>query len=110
MPTYEYRCKECGHEFELFQSITARPISKCPECGKNKAKRLIGRGGALIFKGSGFYQTDYRSDGYQQAAKAEKSSDSTSSSSSTTDSNAGGKSESKSGTSEGSKSSKSEVS
>ncbi len=71
MPTYEYRCSECGHEFEEFQSITAKPIRKCPACGKNKVNRLIGRGAGLIFKGSGFYQTDYRSEGYQKAAKAE---------------------------------------
>jgi len=71
MPTYEYRCSECGYEFEEFQSITAKPIRKCPACGKNKVDRLIGRGAGVIFKGSGFYQTDYRSEGYQQAAKAE---------------------------------------
>lgn len=71
MPTYEYRCSECGHEFEEFQSITSKPLRKCPACGKNKVDRLIGSGAGLIFKGSGFYQTDYRSEGYQKAAKAE---------------------------------------
>jgi len=71
MPTYEYRCSECGHEFEEFQSITSKPIRKCPSCGKNKVDRLIGCGAGLIFKGSGFYQTDYRSEGYQKAAQAE---------------------------------------
>jgi len=71
MPTYEYRCSECGHEFEEFQSITSKPIRKCPVCRKNKVDRLIGCGAGLIFKGSGFYQTDYRSEGYQKAAKAE---------------------------------------
>ena len=71
MPTYEYRCSECGHEFEEFQSIKAKPIRKCPQCGKNKVDRLIGCGAGVIFKGSGFYQTDYRSEGYQKAAKAE---------------------------------------
>jgi putative FmdB family regulatory protein len=71
MPTYEYRCSACGHEFEEFQSITSKPIRKCPVCRKNKVARLIGSGAGLIFKGSGFYQTDYRSEGYQKAAKAE---------------------------------------
>ena len=71
MPTYEYRCNECGHEFEEFQSITSKPLRRCPECGKNTVDRLIGCGSGVIFKGSGFYQTDYRSEGYQKAAKAE---------------------------------------
>ncbi|MBS3733477.1 MAG: zinc ribbon domain-containing protein [Phycisphaerae bacterium] len=60
MPTYDYECQACGHAFEKFQSITARPVRKCPKCGRNKAKRLIGTGAGVIFKGSGFYQTDYR--------------------------------------------------
>ena len=72
MPTYEYRCDHCGHEFELFQSMSDRVRRKCPECGEPKLKRLIGTGGAVIFKGSGFYQTDYRSDSYRKAAEAEK--------------------------------------
>ena len=71
MPTYEYRCDACGHEFEKFQSITAAPVKKCPHCGKNKVKRLISTGAGLIFKGSGFYITDYRDSGYQEKAKAE---------------------------------------
>ena len=71
MPTYEYKCSACGHAFEKFQSITAAPITKCPECGKAKVKRLIGTGAGLIFKGSGFYITDYRSDSYKNASKAE---------------------------------------
>lgn len=71
MPTYEYKCEACGHKFERFQSITAEPIKQCPECKKNKAKRLIGTGAGLIFKGSGFYITDYRSEGYKEKAKAE---------------------------------------
>jgi putative FmdB family regulatory protein len=71
MPTYEYRCSACGHKFEKFQSITAAPIKQCPECKKNKAQRLIGTGAGLIFKGSGFYITDYRSEGYKEKAKAE---------------------------------------
>lgn len=71
MPTYEYECKDCGHIFERFESITASNVKKCPECG-NKARRLLGAGGAIIFKGSGFYQTDYRSQEYQKKAKADK--------------------------------------
>jgi putative FmdB family regulatory protein len=71
MPTYDYKCSACGHTFELFQSITAEPIKKCPHCGKSKAKRLLGTGAGLIFKGSGFYITDYRSDAYQKAAKGD---------------------------------------
>ena len=77
MPTYEYECQKCGHRFEEFQSITADPRKTCPkaECprggAKGRVKRLIGSGGGLLFKGSGFYETDYRSDGYQKAAKAE---------------------------------------
>lgn len=74
MPTYEYQCSACGHRFEKFQSITAAPIKKCPECGKSKVQRLIGTGAGLIFKGSGFYITDYRSEGYKNAAKAESGS------------------------------------
>ena len=72
MPTYEYQCSECGHTFEEFQSITAAAIHRCPECKKNKVQRLIGCGSALIFKGKGFYQTDYRSDNYKKAAEADK--------------------------------------
>lgn len=72
MPTYDYKCQVCGHEFEKFQSITAKPVRKCPVCGKLKVKRLIGAGAGVIFKGSGFYSTDYRSEGYNSAAKADK--------------------------------------
>ncbi|MBD3183794.1 zinc ribbon domain-containing protein [Candidatus Poribacteria bacterium] len=72
MPTYEYECEKCGHNFEKFQSITAEPIKKCPKCG-GKVKRLIGAGAGVIFKGPGFYATDYRSDGYRQKAKQENS-------------------------------------
>jgi putative FmdB family regulatory protein len=71
MPTYEYKCSACGHKFEKFQSITAAPIKQCPHCKKNKAQRLISAGGGLIFKGSGFYITDYRSEGYKEKAKAD---------------------------------------
>lgn len=73
MPTYEYVCDACQHQFELFQSITAEPQKKCPECGKNKLRRLIGPGAAIVFKGSGFYKTDYRSESYKKAAAADKS-------------------------------------
>jgi len=71
MPTYDYECESCGHQFEQFQSITARPTRKCPECGKMKLRRLIGAGAGVIFKGSGFYQTDYRSESYKQGKKSE---------------------------------------
>lgn len=60
MPTYDYECDACGHGFEKFQSITAKPVRTCPECGKRKVRRLIGTGAGVIFKGSGFYQTDYK--------------------------------------------------
>lgn len=60
MPTYEYACPKCGHEFELFQSMNDQPLTKCPKCGKKGVKRLIGGGAGLIFKGSGFYITDYK--------------------------------------------------
>jgi len=70
MPTYDYKCEACGHAFEKFHSITASPIRKCPKCGKRKVKRLLGTGAGLIFKGSGFYITDYRSESYKSGAKA----------------------------------------
>ncbi len=71
MPTYEYECRSCGHRFEAFQSIKDRPLRKCPECGKG-VKRLIGAGAGIIFRGSGFYETDYRSDDYRKKAEADK--------------------------------------
>src|SRR5665213_4006716 len=71
MPTYEYKCNNCGHRFEKFHSILAAPIKKCPECGKNAVERLISAGAGLIFKGSGFYITDYRDSAYKDQAKAE---------------------------------------
>ena len=74
MPTYEYICDNCQYEFEQFQSIKARPIRKCPECGKLSVQRLIGAGAGVIFKGSGFYETDYRSEGYKKAKESEKKS------------------------------------
>jgi putative FmdB family regulatory protein len=70
MPTYDYHCEKCDKTFEVFQSMTARRLTKCPdEKCKGKVKRLLGTGAGLIFKGSGFYETDYRSDAYKTAAK-----------------------------------------
>ena len=77
MPTYDYICENCGYEFEQFQTITARPLRKCPKCGETKLKRLIGAGAGVIFKGTGFYETDYRSESYKRAEKNEKSSTNT---------------------------------
>ena len=71
MPTYDYVCEDCDHQFELFQSIKAKPIRKCPNCGKLTVQRLIGAGAGIIFKGSGFYETDYRSDSYKKAKESE---------------------------------------
>jgi putative FmdB family regulatory protein len=73
MPTYEYICENCGHKIEKFQSIKAGSVRKCPKCGKLSLKRLISSGAGIIFKGSGFYQTDYRSESYKSGAKNEKS-------------------------------------
>jgi putative FmdB family regulatory protein len=74
MPTYEYRCASCAHEFELFQQMSDPVKRKCPKCGKPKLERLIGAGAGVIFKGGGFYQTDYRSDSYKKSAEADKKS------------------------------------
>lgn len=74
MPTYDYQCSACGHEFELFQQMSAPVKKKCPECGELKLQRLIGTGAGVLFKGSGFYETDYRSDSYRKAAEADKKS------------------------------------
>jgi putative FmdB family regulatory protein len=71
MPTYEYECTKCDHRFERFQGMTEEPLKRCPKC-RCKVRRLIGTGGGIIFKGSGFYQTDYRSSGYQESVKKEK--------------------------------------
>jgi putative FmdB family regulatory protein len=75
MPTYDYICDECGHEFEAYEPITAEPRKDCPECTHSALRRKIGPGAAILFKGSGFYKTDYRSDSYKKAAKADKPSD-----------------------------------
>jgi putative FmdB family regulatory protein len=76
MPTYDYICDACKHEFEAFESIKADPQSVCPECKAPKLRRKIGAGAAILFKGSGFYQTDYRSDSYKKGAAADKPADS----------------------------------
>ena len=81
MPTYEYECQGCEKCFEIFQSMKDDPIKKCPECGSRKFKRLIGAGAGFLFKGSGFYITDYRSEEYKKKAKAETSGSSADSSS-----------------------------
>jgi putative FmdB family regulatory protein len=72
MPTYDYECSACHHTFEVFQGINDPVQKKCPECGKQKLNRLFGTGAAIVFKGSGFYQTDYRSEGYKKAAEADQ--------------------------------------
>lgn len=76
MPTYDYVCDACEHAFELFQSITAPAEKKCPKCKKQKLRRLFGTGGAIMFKGSGFYKTDYRSESYTKAAKSDSAANS----------------------------------
>ena len=85
MPTYEYDCQRCGHHFEQFQRITEQPLKRCPKC-KGKVQRRIGTGAGIIFKGSGFYATDYRSASYRKGASAEGSSSSNSKPSSKKDS------------------------
>jgi putative FmdB family regulatory protein len=84
MPTYDYVCDACKHEFEAFESIKADPQTVCPSCSASSLRRKIGAGAAVIFKGSGFYQTDYRSDSYKKAAKADSSAPSSSSTTSST--------------------------
>ena len=71
MPTYEYRCEACGHQFDEFQSFKDEPLKVCPQCHQEALRRLFGTGAAILFKGSGFYETDYRSESYKQAAKAD---------------------------------------
>lgn len=102
MPTYDYECDACSHRFELYQSISAEPERRCPQCKKLKLRRLIGTGAAVVFKGSGFYQTDYRSESYKKSAAAESKSSSgesksSSESSKSESSSTGGSSEKQSG-------------
>ncbi|MHC5542125.1 FmdB family zinc ribbon protein [Singulisphaera rosea] len=94
MPTYDYICDSCGHEFEAFESIKADPQTECPKCHEAKLRRKIGPGAAILFKGSGFYQTDYRSESYKKGAAADKSSGSSSPSSDSSSSSTPAKSES----------------
>jgi len=97
MPTYEYRCHACDNKWEEFQSIKTEPTKKCPKCKKLKAERIISAGGGIIFKGTGFYQTDYRSENYKKGAdaakKASEGSSSSSESKGSSDSGASKKSE-----------------
>jgi putative FmdB family regulatory protein len=103
MPTYEYECNACGHEFERFESMTAKPDKSCPKCNKKKAERRISGGGGLLFKGSGFYCTDYRSSSYKSSAKSDSSaSSSKSTDSSTSKSDSSSKSSTPSSSSSGS--------
>lgn len=95
MPTYDYECRACGEKLEIFHGMTEAPRKKCPKCGKATLERLIGAGGGLIFKGSGFYITDYRSSDYQAQAKADSGSKSGSASESKSDSKPETKSEAK---------------
>ncbi len=71
MPTYDYVCDACDHRFEEMQSFSAEPLKVCPACGKETLRRLFGTGAAILFKGGGFYETDYRSDSYKSKAKAD---------------------------------------
>lgn len=106
VPTYDYVCEACGHELEAFQRISEKPLRKCPECGKFKLKRLIGAGAGLIFKGSGFYITDYRSDDYKSKAEADKKAASPSDSAGGKDSGSKSEGGADKGKSEGKKSEK----
>lgn len=94
MPIYEYQCQNCGHLFEELQSMREEPLLKCPECGKNGLKKLIGSGG-IIFKGSGFYQTDYKKSGSKKENIDTTSSSTTESKPAKTESKSKSKSESK---------------
>ena len=100
MPTYDYECDACQHTWELFQKITEDPVKSCPACKKRKARRLFGTGAAIMFKGSGFYETDYRSESYKKGADKDKKSSSESSG----DASSSKKSDSKSDTKASSKS------
>jgi putative FmdB family regulatory protein len=106
MPTYDYLCDACGHKFELFQSINDPLKKKCPQCKKSKLRRLFGTGAALMFKGSGFYTTDYRSDSYKKAASADSNGGEPKTSKGSESTSSSGKSEGSSGKTEGSSSGK----
>jgi putative FmdB family regulatory protein len=93
MPTYDYVCDQCQHEFEAFESIKADPQTVCPECTQPRLRRKIGAGAAILFKGSGFYQTDYRSESYKKRAEADKPADSSSPKESTTSTSSPAKSD-----------------
>ncbi|MEW6238212.1 MAG: zinc ribbon domain-containing protein [Candidatus Omnitrophota bacterium] len=95
MPTYEYVCDKCGHEFELFQSMKDEPIKKCPECKANKVRRMIGNGAGIIFKGSGFYETDYKRKSASGTSHKETKKESIPAAASAADSGAGKKTEKK---------------
>ncbi len=97
MPTYDYVCDACEHEFELFQPISEAKKRKCPECGRLKLRRLFGTGAAVMFKGSGFYETDYRSESYRKAAEKDKKSQEKSSATKDKSSTAKGESKASSG-------------
>jgi len=101
MPTYDYVCDACGHAFDLFQQMSAPVKRKCPSCGKLKLRRLVGAGAGVIFRGSGFYETDYRSSSYKKAAEADKKSGSESKSDSKSDSKSESKKDSGAGKSTG---------
>jgi len=73
MPTYDYECNACGHHFEAFQKMTDEPLKQCPSCAKRSVRRLLGTGAGVLFKGGGFYQTDYRSESYRKAVAKESS-------------------------------------
>ena len=104
MPTYDYHCDACSHDWELFQQMTADPVKVCPKCKKRKARRLIGAGAGIVFKGGGFYETDYRSSSYKKGAEADKKAQTKASESSESKSKSETKSGAKSGGKNGSKS------
>lgn len=101
MPTYDYKCQDCEYRFEAIQSMKDDPLQECPKC-HGRVKRLIGAGAGIIFKGSGFYQTDYRSEAYREAAKKEQSGDSTKSDTAKSESKDTGKSAGTTGSGTGS--------
>jgi len=90
MPTYDYVCDGCGHRFEEMQSFSAEALKTCPACGEDKLRRLFGTGAAILFKGGGFYETDYRSDSYKTKAKADSEAGKPAEKPATTEKTAGG--------------------